>query len=86
MKKLLLILLCLPMIGFTNFSYASFPVQENLKVEIIEKTTINLSTTLVLPKAVKWILFALLSLLIIGIIGALIMIKNVLSDGQVVVQ
>jgi len=26
MKKLLLILLCLPMIGFNNLSYASFPV------------------------------------------------------------
>ena len=86
MKKLLLILLCLPMIGFINFSYASFPVQENLKVEIIENNTVNISTALVLPKAVKWILFVILSLLIVSIIVAVIMIRNVLSGGQVVVQ
>ena len=74
------------MIGFINFSYASFPVQENLKVEIIENNTVNISTALVLPKAVKWILFVILSLLIVSIIVAVIMIRNVLSGGQVVVQ
>ena len=36
MKKLLLILLCLPLIGLTNFSYASFPVLKKAQNEIIE--------------------------------------------------
>ena len=36
MKKLLLILLCLPMISLNNFSYASFPVFIKVQNEVIE--------------------------------------------------
>ena len=36
MKKLLLILLFLPIIFFTNFSYASFPVLKKVQNEVIE--------------------------------------------------
>ena len=60
MKKLLLILLFLPMISLNNLSYASFPVEEKRQTEVSEDVVaINTET----PRRQGTYVYALLSVL-----------------------
>ena len=69
MRKLLLIVITL--ITFTNVSYASFPVTENVQTSDVEPSTINYQDPL--RKVVK-------TSLIIGIIGIILMILQYVID------